>query len=207
MGPLTDASLPLRTQGPTALDPDHTFLGAEQEAWLVDGLTSTSATWKVVAQQVIMHGVNVLPGQDPPLVATDTWDGYHGNRKRILEAVAQGGVQNLIVLTGDFHSATVGDLKPDPFDPDSPVVGSEFMASSISSLFPEGAESLAPLLLAFNPQIKLFDARKGYTVCTLSPDACVATYRAVANAQDPATGIETIATFSVTNGVAGAVES
>ena len=205
VGGLTDETLPLRTLGPTAMDPDHTFLGAEQENWLIDGLTQSEAAWNVVAQQVIMHGINVLPGQDPPLVATDTWDGYYANRKRLLEALADRGVENLIVLSGDFHSATVGDIKPDPFESDSPIVATEFMASSISSQFPEYAVSLAPLLLPFNPQIKLFDARKGYTICSLSPTECISTYRAVKDVRDSATTVDTIARFVVTSGTAGAV--
>ena len=49
---------------------------------------------------------------------------------------------NLIVLTGDFHSAAVAELRADPFDPSLPVVGTEFMASSISSSFFDDDETV-----------------------------------------------------------------
>ena len=204
IGGLQDSGLPLRTLSPTALDPDHSFLGPEQEAWMLQGMSTSTATWKVLAQQVIMHGISILPGQDPPLVVTDTWDGYYGNRKRILESVAADGIENVVVLTGDFHSASVGDVKPDPFDPASPVVATEFMATAISSNFPEEAIDLAPLLLAFNPQIKFFDPRKGYTVCTVTPTSWEAEYKALDDVQDPASDIATIATFDLVPGTPGA---
>ncbi|MFV2039029.1 MAG: alkaline phosphatase [Acidimicrobiales bacterium] len=201
---LEDESLPLRTLSPTALDPEHTFLGREQETWLIDGVGASSAIWKVLAQQVMMHGLSVLPGQDPPLVATDTWDGYYGNRKRILEAFAAAGVEDLVVLTGDFHAASVGDLKPDPFDSTSPVVGTEFMATSISSSFPEAAADAAPLILAFNPHIRFFDPRKGYTICSVRRDEWVAVYKALDDPTNPESAIATIATFTVASGTPGA---
>ena len=53
---------------------------------------------------------------------------------KVLDAVG-ADADNLVVLTGDFHSAAVADLRADPFDPSLPVVGSELMASSISSSF------------------------------------------------------------------------
>ncbi len=199
-------ALPLRTLGPTALDPDHTFLGAEQETWMTDGVVGSPTTWKVLAQQVMMHGLSILPGQDPPLVATDTWDGYYGNRKRILDNFADAGVKNLVVLTGDFHSATVGDVRAEPFDTTTPVVATEFMATSISSIFPQAAVDAAPLVVSFNPQVKFFDARKGYTVCKVTQAEWVATYRALDDALDPESGITTIATFVVAAGTPGAVE-
>jgi alkaline phosphatase D len=96
---------------------------------------------------------------------------------------------NLIVLTGDFHSAAVAALRADPFDPSLPVVGTEFMASSISSSFfddDQVVESLVTGALSANPQLKWFDAQRGYTVCEVTPDRWLATYRAVADQFDEA---------------------
>jgi alkaline phosphatase D len=202
---LADASLPLRTLSPTAQDPATTMLGADQQAWLIDTLTGSSATWKLWGQQVFMHGLSVLPGQDPPLVVTDTWDGYFGNRKELLETLAAGGVENLVVLTGDFHCATVGDVRADPYDLTSPVLATEFMATSISSSFPQAAADAAPLVLATNPQIKFFDARKGWTMLSVDADKVTAEYRGVVDPTDPESGVETLATFTVAAGVPGAV--
>lgn len=202
---LEDSELPLRTLSATALDPANTMLGAEQEAWLVDQLSTSAATWKIWAQQVFMHGLSVLPGQDPPLVVTDTWDGYFGSRKALLETLAGNGVENLVVLTGDFHCGTVGDVRADPYDLTGPIVASEFMASSISSSFPQAAADAAALVLAGNPQIKFFDARKGWTKISVDAETVTAEYRAVLDPLDPASPSETIGTFTVKAGVPGAV--
>ena len=89
----------------------------------------------------------------PPVVVVDTWDGYAGERQVVLDAVG-AAADNLIVLTGDFHSAAVAELRADPFDPSLPVVGTEFMASSISSSFfddDETVEGLVTGALTANP--------------------------------------------------------
>lgn len=196
------AALGVRTLGPTALDPNHTMLGVDQENWLVDGVAGSSQTWNVMAQQVFMHGLDILGG----LTVTDTWDGYSANRQALLERLAGTGADNLVVLSGDFHSATVGDVHTDPFDQDSPVVATEFMASSISSSFFTEADGLVDLVLAINPQIKFFDARKGYSVCEVTPDSWTTTYRALVDPADPASPIEDLATFGVVAGTPGAIE-
>ena len=147
-----------------------------------------------------MFGGNAVPGGDPPVVVVDTWDGYAGERQRLLEAIgvgASGGADNLVVLTGDFHSAAVGELRADPFDRTQPVVGVEFMASSISSSFFDGDSAVAGLVdaaLSANPQLRFFDARRGYTLCDVTPEQWEATYRAVADEFDEASPVETIST-------------
>ncbi len=110
------------------------MLGEAQRQWLIDGVASSTAIWDVVAQQVFMFGGNAVVGAEPPIVVVDTWDGYAGERQLVLDAIG-AAADNLVVLTGDFHSAAVADLRADPFDLTLPVLGTEFMASSISSSF------------------------------------------------------------------------
>ncbi len=117
-----------------AADPAHTMLGPAQRTWLIDGVDASTAVWDVLAQQVFMFGGNAVVGAEPPVVVVDTWDGYAGERQVVLEAVGEAA-ENLVVLTGDFHSAAVAELRSDPFDATLPVIGTEFMASSISSSF------------------------------------------------------------------------
>ncbi len=93
--------------------PEQTMLGEEQRAWLLDGIAASTAIWDVLAQQVFMFGGNAVVGADPPAVVVDTWDGYAGERQAVLEA-AGAAVDNLVVITGDFHSAAVADLRADP---------------------------------------------------------------------------------------------
>jgi alkaline phosphatase D len=191
-----------------ANDPDHTMLGAEQRSWLIEGVETSTAVWDVLAQQVFMFGGNAVAGAEPPVVVVDTWDGYAGERQTVLEALG-ATADNLIVLTGDFHSAAVAELRADPFDPSLPVVGTEFMASSISSSFfddDETVESLVTGALTANPQLEWFDAQRGYTVCEVTPDRWLATYRAVADQFDESSPVTAIGSWEVRAGVPGVVE-
>ena len=191
-----------------ANDPDHTMLGAEQRSWLIESVETSTAAWDVLAQQVFMFGGNAVVGAEPPVVVVDTWDGYAGERQAVLDALG-AAADNLIVLTGDFHSAAVAELRADPFDPTLPVVGAEFMASSISSSFfddDEAVEGLVTGALTANPHLKWFDAQRGYTVCEVTPDRWLATYRAVADQFDEASPVTTIGAWEVRAGVPGVLE-
>jgi alkaline phosphatase D len=187
---------------------DHTMIGAEQFEWLVDQVGASSAVWDVLAQQVYMMGANALPGADPPVVVIDTWDGYSGERKRLLESISPL-VDNLVVITGDFHSAAVGELRPDPFDPTAPTVGVEFMASSISSFFFDDDPVVARLVsiaLDNNPHLRFFDTRRGYTRCDVTPDEWTATFRAVVDPSDESSAVETITTWQILAGTPAVTE-
>ncbi len=191
-----------------AASAEQTMLGADQREWLLDGVASSTAIWDVIAQQVFMFGGNAVVGADPPVVVVDTWDGYDGERRVMLDAVG-AAADNLVVLTGDFHAAVVADLRVDPFDPSLPVVGTELMASSISSSFFDDDETVKSLVtgaLTANPQIKWFDSRRGYTVCEVTPDRWVVTYRAVADQFDEASPVEPASTWEVAAGTPGAVQ-
>lgn len=191
-----------------AFSPEQTMLGEAQREWLLDGVASSSAIWDVIAQQVFMFGGNAVVGADPPAVVVDTWDGYHGERQAVLEATGDAA-DNLVVLTGDFHSAAVAELRTDPFDLSLPVVGTEFMASSISSSFfddQEAVEELVSAALVANPQMKWFDARRGYTVCEVTPDRWLSTFRVVEDEFDEASPVDTASRWEVVAGTPGVVE-
>jgi alkaline phosphatase D len=188
-----------------ANDPDHTILGDTQRTWLIDGVAASAAVWDVLAQQVFMFGGNAVVGAAPPVVVVDTWDGYAGDRRTVLDAVG-ATADNLIVLTGDFHSAAVAELRADPFDLTLPVVGAEFMASSISSSFfddDETVEGLVTGALTANPQLKWFDSQRGYTVCEVTPERWVSTYRAVADQFDAVSPVADISSWEVVAGTPG----
>jgi len=186
-------------------EPGRTMLGEAQRRWLLEGAEASTARWDVLAQQVFMFGGNAIAGAEPPVVVVDTWDGYADERREVLESLA-GSVENLVVLTGDFHSAAVADLRADPFDQSLPVVGSELMATSISSSFfdsDEVVEGLVAAALGSNPQIRWFDARRGYTRCEVTPDRWVATYRVVEDQFDEASAVTTASAWEVLAGTPG----
>jgi alkaline phosphatase D len=186
-----------------ASDPDATLLGDDQEAWLLDGLEHSPCQWNVVAQQVMMSELAIRGIFTEPAYLDDQWDGYPLARNRLLGAVRDAQIQNVVVLTGDAHSAWVNDLKADFSDPASPVVATEFVATSVTSKNPVGP-ALA-LTLPGNPHIKFLDLRHGYTLCRVGADRWEAEFRAIDSALDPAASARTIATFVIKNAVAGAV--
>ena len=117
-----------------ALDPATTMTGPAQEQWLLDGLDASGATWNVLAQQVMMGELDHKIYYDGNTVYwQDAWDGFPAARARILDHVATHDIRNPVVITGDWHSTFVNDLKVDFKDPASPVVATEFVGTSISS--------------------------------------------------------------------------
>jgi alkaline phosphatase D len=57
--------------------------------------------WKLIGQQVVF-----APWTDNKSVLNpDSWDGYRESRRRVLEHIENLGLNNLIILTGDVHSA------------------------------------------------------------------------------------------------------
>ncbi|MBV1862329.1 MAG: alkaline phosphatase D family protein [Nannocystaceae bacterium] len=141
-------------------DPDRQLLGMEQEAWMVEQITNSTAQWKLIGQQVVM--AEVILGEGP--FNADQWDGYRAARSRFYDLAESTG--NVVVLTGDIHSSWAFDLAVDPagtYDPadGSGSVGVEFVVPAVSSPgFPLNA---GPALLAANPHLRWIDIReRGY---------------------------------------------
>ncbi len=133
----------------------------------------------------------------------DSWDGYVAARRRLLGHVADNGIENLVSVGGDIHSSAVTDLRVDYRDPSSPVVGSEFVAPSITALelLPDGAAEAA----ATNPHVHLYDVdHHGYLLCTVEPDTFRATYRYVSTITEPESTIESGTSWIATAGRPGA---
>lgn len=103
----------------TITDPNRQLLGQEQEAWFfaeLDRSQRRGTRWRLLGQQ-IMFGqlVNILaPGGC--IFNPDQWDGYAAARARVLNKLSEGGIDNVVVLTGDIHSSWGNDLTATPFD-------------------------------------------------------------------------------------------
>lgn len=191
-------NLPVAALGPASLDPNQSMLGMEQRQWLIDEVQASTATWSTLANQVYMHGINALPG-DTPTINPDSWDGYAGERQVLLSALAEQAT-NLIVLTGDFHAATVAELRADPFDTSLPVIGTEFMAPAISSRFPEQLVGLAPIVVALNTQVQHFEPRNGFMICAVDKNTWSTSLHSVVDTADEMSAVEVTAMFAVNAG-------
>ncbi len=123
----------------------------------------------------------LLPGTGFPF-NLDSWDGYIPARQNLFELFSQ--LDNVVVVTGDFHNAWALDLVPDTdlangwTSTSSDAVAVEFITSSVTSPGFEGTipEPFLPAilgpLLEKNPHIQFADlSRRGYLVVEFTPTA------------------------------------
>ncbi|HEX8133134.1 MAG TPA: alkaline phosphatase D family protein [Actinomycetes bacterium] len=183
------------------LDPRRTLLGTEQRRWLLAGLAHSGARWNVIAQQLLMAELDLQPG--PGLAYNnDGWDGYAGDRDRILRFLRARRPSNPIVLGGDLHSFWVNDLKLDNHRPDAATLASEFVGTSVSSSGPPYEPLRAQL--ADNPHVRFFDSRwRGYLRCLVNRRRWVTDLRVVDTVERPGAPVRTLASFEVPDGRPG----
>jgi len=183
------------------LDPALTMLGAGQEKWLADGLAASGARWNVIAQQTLMAQAG--RGKDEALYWTDGWDGYPAARRRLLESVTASNARNPVVLGGDVHATFVADLRLDFERPDTPVVATEFCGTSITSQGPD-AKRVAQMLER-NPHIHFANgSKRGYLLMDVTAQRMETKLRAIETVKRHDAGIETLASWIVEDGKAGA---
>jgi alkaline phosphatase D len=159
------------------VDPRRTMLGRAQQQWLATGLARSSATWDIVAQQVIASHLRVN-ARDRGLANVDTWDGYPVAQRLLYESLATAS--NPVVLTGDLHAAYAFDIRTAiAGDPES-TVGVEFAATSISS-GGDGADLSAAgrRFLDGTPPLHYANQRRGYLRCRLTPADLTVDFRVV----------------------------
>ncbi|MDO9017967.1 MAG: alkaline phosphatase D family protein [Myxococcales bacterium] len=164
----------MQTMGmnPPFSDPARTLLGAAQEQWFLEQISTSRATWKLVGQQVMM-------GQLPQFLNTDAWDGYPAARARFFSLLRTMRINDVVVLTGDIHSSWAMDLTETPTDAATydPMTGRgslavEFVTPAVTSPgFPPGiVTNTAVTLLARNTHMKYFDlVRRGFLVIDATP--------------------------------------
>ena len=190
-----------------AMMPTNTLLGATQRQWLDAGLISSTATWNVLAQQVMMAMVEKRK-KDHAGFAMDQWPGAAHERMELLRFISDRKVPNPVVLTGDIHSNWVNDLRIDDRDANTPVVATEFVGTSISSggngsSTPEGNEALH----SANPCVRFHNTERGYVRCTVTPDAYVSDYVVVEDVTKTGAKSHIRASFAVAAGKAGATKA
>lgn len=187
-------------------DPNRSMLGMQQERDLLRGIGRSGATWEVLAQPTLFARLNQTDRDGNPGAWSDGWDGYAPTRERILDMVERRKPQNFISLGGDMHSWWVTDLKPRFNDENSPVVGSEFVTTSITAH--SYAYGRFSRMLPDNPHIKFFDDRqRGHTFMDVTKDRWTATLRSMNNVYDPNAGATTRGTWVVENGKPGVIEA
>lgn len=141
-------------------DTNRTLLGSDQMTWLKNNLSDTSSQWKIIAQQVMIAPLTL----GSFIINNDQWDGYPAERKRIYDHIMNNGIEDVVVLTGDIHTAWANNLIDNGTN-----VAVEFVTTSVtSSASPIPID--ASLLQSTLPHIKFVDlSRKGYYVLDVTP--------------------------------------
>ncbi len=150
-------------------DAERTLLGVEQEAWLEEQLTGSTATWRIIGQQVMMAPYNGPAG----ILNPDQWDGYAAARDRLLDVLESNGIGNNLVLTGDIHSSWACDIPRDvnAYNPDTGEgsVLVEFVTPSVTS--PGPGEAITDLVYANNAHVRYGEGvKKGYVLLDVTPE-------------------------------------
>ncbi|WP_022694247.1 alkaline phosphatase D family protein [Ponticaulis koreensis] len=209
-------------------DPSRTMLGGIQEGWLADGMKSSvegGKTWQLLANQVIMANVK-LPNLTETLTPEeigmlpagyvnmlvpfstlgqsfnlDAWDGFPAARQRLYDAAKDAGA-NMLVITGDTHTAWANDLNDS-----GGLVGVEFGCTSVTS---PGMGTSAPidrlgqLMADANDDVVWYDPfGHGYTMLKLTPEKATADYHKVSTVLEREFTTEKVATYETTLGPNG----
>ncbi|MCB0755253.1 MAG: alkaline phosphatase D family protein [Flavobacteriales bacterium] len=160
-------------------DPDRHILGEAQLGWLTNEMANSSAQWKVLGQQVMM-GALEIPFIGIPPASEDSWNGYRWERENFYDTVLVHNIENLVVLTGDIHTAWAMNLEQG-----NDKVGVEFVCSSITTMN-SPLSVPAAVITAANPHIKYAELTgHGYYILDINQERVQCDFNYVGNIEDP----------------------
>jgi phosphodiesterase/alkaline phosphatase D-like protein len=176
--------------------PRH-IMNEAQMQWLINGLAKSKATWKIVANQVVLSNDPFGTGGQ-----ADQWDGYPDDRQRLLTAIEAAGVRNVAFLTGDAHvylcSLVGSNFAAIASDTNLIPAGVEYVGGSISSPGLDRAEAEAR---TDAPWIQQYNGRDhGYSLLTLDEANLVVEYRR-SDLSSPDGATQAFERFTQPNGV------
>jgi alkaline phosphatase D len=94
--------------------PTKTMLGTAQRRWLVDGVTASTARWKVIVSSVSLSVPTGRPGRRDSWTGAGLWGlpepegtGFATERDLVLRQLREAGVRNLVVVAADVHHAEI----------------------------------------------------------------------------------------------------
>jgi alkaline phosphatase D len=182
---------------PVLQDTLRTMLGAEQLQWLLDRLSQSAATWKIIGNQVIFSALDESFRRTSK--STDNWNGYPFEQKKIGSFIMQNKITNTVFLTGDTHASWAFEVTHDipayRKNPAKSRFALEFGTPSISSAnwdeyYPLDTARLGEQLYArHNPHLKYVNGTDhGYLVVTFYPDRVKAEWYYVNTLRQPDRG-------------------
>lgn len=189
-----------------ALDPSVTMLGKSQEAWFAEAMRKAGTEWTFVVQQLLVAQLDHDTSRHGQRFWNDAWDGYPGARDRLLGAITDAEVKNPVILTGDWHSTFVNDIKRDFDNRYAPAIATEFVTPAITS--GGDGEPYGPYygpMIPYNPHIRYYEGdRRGHFRMHLTRDELTAELRFVTKVERDDGKAYPAARFTVESGRAGA---
>ena len=182
-------------------DTNRTMLGNEQERWITDSLSQSKRQWKLVAQATQISSTSI-PAPVGRSYWNDAWDGYPEARKRLLQTVVDAKLKNVVTLGGDVHCNVAANLRLEPNNPQSPIVASEFVTTSITS---RGlGDKAASVIRESNADLLHYRSdERGYSLITVTLQEVRCDFRTTKFPAGSEAGLKTQATYVVKNGKAG----
>jgi len=183
-----------------------TMLGMEQERWLDTGLGQAArrkTQWNFLVQQTAFSPRNYGFGEGSH-AGTDAWDGFPSSRERLIASIVAERPRNPVFIGGDLHQNWVANVHQTPYDAHSRVIASDFCGTSITS---RGVSAQRSRTVAdANPHCLYANAAyRGYGVVQVNGERGTVRLRGVRNVADRDSPINTLAEFTIKNGVPGTV--
>lgn len=183
-----------------------TILGGAQRTWLLDRVARRSGGWHCWVNSIFLSQQRNPAGG---FMFTDQWDGFLAERTQVLTEAQRVGIGDFVVITGDWHSAFVQDIRPDFDNPGTPVIGTEFVAHSVTSsaYSAEWNAINGPLLGRANPHLQYFEGnRYGHDLYEVTPSRWTTHLRVVSDRSSPQATVNTLTSWHVDRGRPGAYE-
>ncbi len=152
------------------------LLGKEQLQWLDNTIANNKCKWMVLGQQIMMSPLLIHNPitKSYKIGNADQWDGYPEARNRFYNIIEKYGVKNLVVLSGDIHTAWSSNLPKYNYRQRTGKnsYGVEFVTASVTS---RNLGKRIPLahrtIKLINPHIKFVDAyAHGYFMLNITAE-------------------------------------
>ncbi|MBT8189566.1 MAG: alkaline phosphatase D family protein [Bacteroidia bacterium] len=188
-------------------DPDRHIIGNQQFDWLCNGL-SDDHTWKIIGNQVpfgpMINDLKKGIGR-----YMDGWDGYPVERKKLVDYIKEKKLDNIIFLTGDYHSSFAFETDMDGTEEVDDNIAVEFVAQSINSANTneyyemDSVKYFESRYKDFNPHLKYVNLRDhGYIKLKITPESCQADFLYSETVKRPSVGQRIGKSFRINSGKA-----
>lgn len=131
-------------------------------------MSSLRNKWVETPSQTVLFTPYDFAAGDASSLYYASWDGYPAARQRLLHDVASLRPSNPVMLSADWHTAWVNNVPTARQDLDGQPVMTEFLTTGVSSN-PAFTSRLTKPSMGENPQVRFYEERCGYTLCTITP--------------------------------------